>query len=1425
MSGYTAGSIQTNDLNEGDKASCNNGSNGTVCGESESLGILEQFQRLYAERLKRLDGDSELAMHTLKSWVHDLTEQNTMLVRTVEDLERELLKRVDLMHEQLQKTSLVIKRNEHLAKREKSEIELNLRQQVQHLQDDISSLLGVINQANQQGYWSVDNVKLHTVNKNLLPTSPKRTGQALTTPDAAINNSQKNINGDVDSLKNMLADKDAEILNLLERIEEMQDIFTLTSKRVKQAVETEQKYMQEIALNCETECGDSQVECTYTATQESEMTPWVQERLKQQQEQVSALISRVRDLESDCNVIKAERDRLAEEASKPIPPQLSSDPSMVNLSKDLETTRQQLAEATRQVQLLASCVKELEKKNYDTKAALTVEVAEKHDQMLELRKEVHQLDEQVKNANMQTHFKDNIIREMRNELKIARSKISCESRSDYDNKSRRTTFPSIPEASSISDSGVDDGEISSSSHCVQGEIDLLRSQLDEQLKQILEKDQEVCAQKKRVSHLEKELADLQKSNKPTSVSKGPSITLRELEEYRLCTVEGQAAVEELRDEIEAIINDLKIQESKVAEIQKVSSSSKEILQSAQLKLAETDAASLQKTLGEAKDCIQEVHLKAEDFLNERRAGEQRRATRERKVDKLQEQLDASHDNMRDGIEAMEQALAERYEADRLSQREFSDGSSYHSCRDSDNSSCLKQVERLEESNAELLSNLTIMEHQKRDAEEKAAQCLREVEKMKEQISRRSFTDELLHTKDQTINELQGALDSTRRQIRDLQSDYERTIRERDSIKNLLEQQSNSGPLQVAELQSELARVRNQLSTLSSKQALIEQYERRLKDSSDQAEKLSSQLNSVALNLQAKETMLSNKEEMINILQDTLDRTREEMKMLKDKSVSKSPFALPWKNGKKKTGPSSSSVEKSDQDEAAGTASGVPDEQWQVVRDLKLDLSEMLVQYRDCFSEVSRQTRWYRDLREAYQDLRLHAENVKREALSTVNSSQREAEVFRRQCQAQSLQICRLKEQVWKAEQGRHIAESETEELQGRLENYSQQICQFKSRLESLQTQLKETQARMEMSDEQVELRELREFREKWERAARSLADIDQQDKDYWAGLQWCESSESEDSQKREARIEAAMGLLLVEAGRRRRRDAAGSDVGEAEAADNAGKDCESGSTDEGSTKSRDQDRHQDRHQDRDRERDPKPFPEPPRCESQGQLQGVLEENQQLRDQLGQLRAHNAALASQLQEQYVESARCLAGISASLEDDPDTGGALAAARKGLYDVRDLRAGSAKRSLPTPRRSWTGALLGPAGSLGRASRASSSGSSSSGRGGNPHARHTASPEGPEGALGLAPWDYSDHADLCDSGFWVCVTMRCATWRYTRGYTVPPFSLRPIVIEISHRGALPRASRPLSRNPAQSSQSDCAGSVVIALQSCKSPCQVAG
>lgn len=57
------------------------------------------------------------------------------------------------------------------------------------------------------------------------------------------------------------------------------------------------------------------------------------------------------------------------------------------------------------------------------RAALSAEVAEKHDQVLALRKEVVQLEDQLRQADKQTHFKDDIIKELRKEVKVARSKV------------------------------------------------------------------------------------------------------------------------------------------------------------------------------------------------------------------------------------------------------------------------------------------------------------------------------------------------------------------------------------------------------------------------------------------------------------------------------------------------------------------------------------------------------------------------------------------------------------------------------------------------------------------------------------------------------------------------------------------------------------------------------------------------------------------------------------------------------------------------------------------------------------------------------------------------------------------------------------------------------------------------------------------
>lgn len=56
--------------------------------------------------------------------------------------------------------------------------------------------------------------------------------------------------------------------------------------------------------------------------------------------------------------------------------------------------------------------------------ALTAEVADKHDSLINLRHECQQLEERCRQADKQTHFKDDIIKEMRKELKQYRSKVN-----------------------------------------------------------------------------------------------------------------------------------------------------------------------------------------------------------------------------------------------------------------------------------------------------------------------------------------------------------------------------------------------------------------------------------------------------------------------------------------------------------------------------------------------------------------------------------------------------------------------------------------------------------------------------------------------------------------------------------------------------------------------------------------------------------------------------------------------------------------------------------------------------------------------------------------------------------------------------------------------------------------------------------------
>lgn len=60
---------------------------------------------------------------------------------------------------------------------------------------------------------------------------------------------------------------------------------------------------------------------------------------------------------------------------------------------------------------------------FDMRQALTEEVASKYDTILQLKKEVQQLEEKCIQADKQTAFRDDIVKELRKEIKQLKQQV------------------------------------------------------------------------------------------------------------------------------------------------------------------------------------------------------------------------------------------------------------------------------------------------------------------------------------------------------------------------------------------------------------------------------------------------------------------------------------------------------------------------------------------------------------------------------------------------------------------------------------------------------------------------------------------------------------------------------------------------------------------------------------------------------------------------------------------------------------------------------------------------------------------------------------------------------------------------------------------------------------------------------------------
>lgn len=162
---------------------------GEFCGETETLKIIDEFQKLYETRIENVDREFEnkfdqvcMKLEISKEWIKNLKEQNIMLVQVVEDLEQAACNRVKLLEEKLKHSSMLVSGNMKKSTNTEKTIStlLNrvsnlekdeecMQQKIEFLQSDIRGLLELIRRAAQENHWTLDDIKFFEIHPSDIP--------------------------------------------------------------------------------------------------------------------------------------------------------------------------------------------------------------------------------------------------------------------------------------------------------------------------------------------------------------------------------------------------------------------------------------------------------------------------------------------------------------------------------------------------------------------------------------------------------------------------------------------------------------------------------------------------------------------------------------------------------------------------------------------------------------------------------------------------------------------------------------------------------------------------------------------------------------------------------------------------------------------------------------------------------------------------------------------------------------------------------------------------------------------------------------------------------------------------------------------------------------------------------------------------------
>ncbi|XP_050474655.1 putative autophagy-related protein 11 [Bombus huntii] len=408
---------------------------GEFCGETETLRIINEFQKLYETRIENVDREFEnefdqvcMKLEISKEWIKNLKEQNVMLVQVVEDLEQAACNRVKLLEQKLKHSSVLVSGN--MSKSMNTEMTIHtlsnrvsilekdekyMQQKIEFLQSDIRGLLELIRRAVQENHWNLDDIKFFEIQPSDIPVPTNCTCdqgdishkkmQSLKLQIKHLQENEKRMIVYQKELEDKLIDLNAKLQTKEDTVKACVSQFQNLSDNLRKHV----KFTEQIACSSFIVNDQEPVDIfkTFVAIQIMLVAGIVEKLFIEKDLETKNLQERLRDAESNLIIVTR-----------------NSDISLNNLKIQLNEKYKTIQEIEQQMvnlqKVCAICSNVYFIESIEKQIVLTAEVTERNEVVTSLQKQVAMLQEQCRSTNMQIHFKEGIIKEMRRKLRQAK---------------------------------------------------------------------------------------------------------------------------------------------------------------------------------------------------------------------------------------------------------------------------------------------------------------------------------------------------------------------------------------------------------------------------------------------------------------------------------------------------------------------------------------------------------------------------------------------------------------------------------------------------------------------------------------------------------------------------------------------------------------------------------------------------------------------------------------------------------------------------------------------------------------------------------------------------------------------------------------------------------------------------------------------